>query len=225
MHILARFTLVGAAAVTLLCSLVAVASAADFSLSNRNIRAVWRTLTFEAKETQLFQPGQIRCAVTMEGSFHSVTLPKVANMLYGFITRAIAGHPCVGGEYFFHNGTEVVLGNPANSLPWHMTYSEFRGRLPIITEVIVNLIGMRMTVDYGLNKCLEVYGSATESRRWNFSLEPGGGVISFQPITEPRHLITWQGVNMLCPELGKLSGASGLVTLLGTTNQISIRLI
>jgi hypothetical protein len=229
MPALARITLAALAAAVLLGSLLGGAASANrISLSNRNIRAVWRELTFEAKETEIIPAGPIRCAVTMEGSFHAEQIIKVVGNLIGHITRAIVGHPCgaaEGQEYYFHNGTEAVLGEPPTSLPWHIRYAGFTGTLPVMTSVIVEITGMRMTVNYGLNRCLEIYGSATETRKWVFRVEAAGGVTSLEPITNPRHLIVQQGTSILCPELGRLSGVSGPVTLLGTTTQIRMRLI
>ncbi|HZV72142.1 MAG TPA: hypothetical protein VFF79_00345 [Conexibacter sp.] len=221
-----KLCLAGLAAALLLASSVTTASANHLSISNQGIRAVWRELTFNAKPTQLIQPGAIRCPATLEGTFHSRTIAKVAGQLIGFITRAIVGHPCVGmegKEFFFHNGTEAVLGEPPTSLPWHMTYSGFTGTLPVLTGLIVNIVGIRMTVLYGLGNCLEIYGSATESRPWVFNIEAAGAVTSLQPGSG--HLIQQQGTSALCPELGRLSEPSGPVTVLGGTTHITISLI
>jgi hypothetical protein len=100
MRTLARLVLAGLAAAVLLCSYLAPASARSFSIENRNIRAVWRELTFEQKRESEPAVGQIRCHVTMEGSFHESTIAKVAGALIGVITRAIVAHPCreVGGR-------------------------------------------------------------------------------------------------------------------------------
>jgi hypothetical protein len=226
MRALVRLSLAALAAGLLLSGLVSAASANRLSVSNTRIRAVWSALTFESKETETITTGQIRCAVTMEGSFHSGVIVKTAGALIGLISRATVTHPCTGGEYYFHNGTEAVLGNPADSLPWHIRYFAFTGMLPTIATVVANVVGIRMTVNYGLAMCLEIYGSATETRKWVFNVEARGGVTSLEPIagTLP-HLIVRQGTSMLCPELGKLSGASGPVTILGTSTAITIRLI
>lgn len=137
----------------------------------------------------------------------------------------LINHPCIGGEYYFHNGTEVVLGNPPTSLPWHLRYLSFSGALPNITALNVGMTGMRMTVNYGLFRCLEIYGSATEERPWIFNIS-GGQIISFQPTETPKHLIVREGMSPLCPEYGMLAEPSDTVTLLGTsTTAIRVFLI
>jgi len=82
-----------------------------------------------------------------------------------------------------------------------------------------------MTVNYGLFRCLEIYGSATEERPWIFNIS-GGQIISFQPTETPKHLIVREGMSPLCPEYGMLAEPSDTVTLLGTsTTAIRVFLI
>jgi hypothetical protein len=222
-----KLWLTGLGAALVLASPLATASAGRLSISNRNIRVAWPALTFNGKEPEI--PGPIECSVTMEGSFHSNTIRKVADALIANITRAIVRRPCTGGEYYFHNGAEVVLGvRPATSLPWPVFYSAFTGTLPNISTLVVIIKGMMMTVDYGLGfPCLEVYGKPTEERPWVFTVGEGGVLRSLQPSVMPPHLIRKQPESrrFFCPVLGILSGVSQTVSLLNNTPTVTIRLI
>jgi hypothetical protein len=202
------------------------ASARSFSITNQNIRATWRELIFEGKPERPNNPGPIRCAVTMEGSFHTRTIIKEAGALIGYITRAQVQHPCVGGEYIFHNGTETILrGRPETTLPWHLRYSSFTGRLPDITALNVVMRGMVMSADFtGLLRCLETFGSETEERIWIFNIA-AGTITSFQPTVVPKHLIIWHVMDLRCPEYGMLQQASTTLTLLGATTAVRLTLI
>jgi hypothetical protein len=234
MRTLARLALTGLAAGLLLCSVVTAASARSFSFSSQSIRAVWRALAFEGKPE--FEPrvGQITCPVTLEGTFNSTTFAKVSGTQIGAITRAIAFHPCMeanGKEFWFHNGTEAVLGaRPATSLPWAIIYTGFEGTLPAITHLFVRITGIVMSVFYAAPPlgCLEVYGSAAESRPWVFHIGAGGAVESLEPEATAGsvHLITRQNaMNIACPERAKLSRPSEPVTILERTTQIRLLLI
>jgi hypothetical protein len=75
------------------------------------------------------------CPVTLQGSFHSRTMAKVANALIGFVSRAsVRGQSSAGN---CTGGTATVL---QASLPWHLTYRSFSGTLPNISGVSINII-------------------------------------------------------------------------------------
>jgi hypothetical protein len=224
----ARLALSVAAAALLLCSLVAGSSARSFSLSNRNIRAVFPELVFESKAMQEHPLEPIRCRVTMEGSFQRSTFAKMLESEIGVITRAEVAHPCeVGGrEYFLFNGIETFLrARPETSLPWAITYQGFRGILPRINTLNVNITGIIMAVNYGLFLCLETYGKETESRPWVFNIESATGLVtSLEPASG--HLLRRQAMmSETCAALARFSRPSSPVTLLGTTSQIAVTLI
>jgi hypothetical protein len=56
---------------------------------------------------------RLSAKVTMEVSSHSRTLSKVSGELVDYLTRVIVGHPCVDGEGWALNGSEVVEGMTA----------------------------------------------------------------------------------------------------------------
>jgi hypothetical protein len=77
----------------------------------------------------------IRCPVTIDGSYHSRTISKVCGLLIGYINQAIVANPnCTGGH-------ATVL---TETLPWHVRYLRFRGRLPIIENFDLLMVGVRL---------------------------------------------------------------------------------
>jgi hypothetical protein len=72
----------------------------------------------------------VSCELTLEGSLHSGTLTKVQGALRGHITRA-----SIGG---CSAGSATVL---RETLPWHVVYLGFQGRLPEISGVELLDIG------------------------------------------------------------------------------------
>jgi hypothetical protein len=128
-------------AAAVLAAAVATAPANRFEFPNweRGIRLTWSA--FE------IIPGTvtIRCPVTMEGSFHSQTLAKVARTLFGYVTRATVNEgACTGGS-------ARVL---AESLPWHGQYLAFAGTLPVITRISIRVVGARINTLIPGRACL-----------------------------------------------------------------------
>jgi hypothetical protein len=118
--------LFAALAATMLMSFAASsASARRFEVSERHFLAIWTSLEF------VLGGNAILCPVTLEGSFHSRTLSKVSGQLVGYISNAVVNSPLCT------NGTATVL---PTSLPWHLRYDSFRGTLPSITGVLLQLI-------------------------------------------------------------------------------------
>jgi hypothetical protein len=122
-------------AALVLASAISTASANRLSISSSTFRATWSPLTFGSNAGG--GGTQVICNVTLEGSFHYRTIVKVARSLIGFVTKARVTRPCSGsGEAWAHNGIESnSLGTFTSSLPWHVTYEGFEGRLPEITGV------------------------------------------------------------------------------------------
>jgi hypothetical protein len=131
------------AAALVLAAAVGTAAAARLEVSNRGIRIVWEgvnELKFEEAEGVI-----ARCAVIMEGTFHSRTFAKVTGTLIGYITRARAVRPCNTGEASFLNGTEGIAGE-TNRLPWHFKYTSIAGTLPRIEEIWMQVIGLAFLI-------------------------------------------------------------------------------
>jgi len=130
-------------AVGALAALVSSASATRLSISNQQFRVTWASL-----ELQPSFGATVRCAVTLEGSFHTRTIVKTAGNLIGYVTHATVKRPCANGEAWAFNGTEVQNGTTlANSLPWHVRYASFAGALPNITALTIGLEGARFLIE------------------------------------------------------------------------------
>jgi hypothetical protein len=133
-----KLLLAAVGAIVLLGALVSSAGARNFSVSNQSMRVSYREVTFTGGATDT------RCQVTLEGSLHRTTMPKVSGSLIGYITSAILG-PC-------ETGTSTIL---RETLPWHIRYHGFAGTLPNITLIRTHIIGFawRFREVFGTN-CL-----------------------------------------------------------------------
>jgi len=192
----------------LLCVAVGSASARNLSTSSQNIRATWSRLEF----TSTFGMFTIRCQVTLEGSFHAGTIPKVARSLIGAITRALAKEEsCTSGR--------VHPKIP----PWHLTYEGFTGTLPNMSGIFLLLSRFTFEImDPGF--CTGDYGTATD----NISLraERSGTEISrLEFVSSRRSASRVSGAGSLCPPTVEVVGSEGQVAQLNTTTRISITLI
>lgn len=206
--------LVALGAAMLLAALVGTASANNLSYSTRAFRTTWSSLEFSSEGL-----GTIRCAVTIEGSFHSATVRKVARALIGYITRAVVKRPCAGGNAWALSGeaNEVLGGTVRNTLPWHLAYSGFTGTLPNISEV--NYVSP--TVGFMLRDT--TFGILCEYTN-------SSAILVFNLIQGPLYYI-WNLLHIglasssggLCPRISIRGEGRGSV--LGTTISMSVRLI
>src|SRR4029077_9579140 len=109
-----------------------------------------QVITARLCRTQFRGTHTVRCPVTLEGSLHSRTIPKIVRvLLIGAVSRVlIKNESCTGG-------TASIL-----RLPWHITYEGFVGTLPNIAAVLlllqrfqfglmVEILGTRRTCLYG----------------------------------------------------------------------------
>ena len=115
-----RAVLTAVLATLLLAAITSSASARNLSISNQQIR-----LAFASIELAVEGFGRYECAFTLEGSFHTRTITKVANTLLGYITR-VSTAACTS--------TTAIL-----ALPWHVRYVGFSGNLPNITLLTVRV--------------------------------------------------------------------------------------
>jgi len=213
-----KLSLTALTAAFLLASLVGMASARNLSSTSQTLRATWASLEFSAAGSV------IRCRVTLEGTFHSRTIAKVARALIGSITTATVAHPCTGGEGWSDNGVEATPGGRINRLPFHVTYEGFSGTLPNITLLFLLLSRVSFVIQQGIN-CTGRYGNATDNISGRAVREAGGGITTLTPVLERDRasLVTRIG-GIFCPASGTFSG-SGEVTVLGSSSRITITLI
>lgn len=205
----AKLGLTALVAALLLSAAVSTASATRLSVSNQNIRATWARLEFASSLVT------IRCPVTLEGSFHTRTIAKVARSLIGAITRVlIKRESCTNGEAL----------PKAESLPWHVTYESFTGTLPNITAVNLLLSRFRFLLTVSGLCTNGDYGNATDNITGRAAREVGGAITGLEPV-EGRNVAHLVAAREFCPPEGRLRGPEGAVMLLGTTTRITITLI
>jgi hypothetical protein len=133
------------------------ASANRLSINSRLIRIRWTVLTFSAGTNS------IRCALTLEGSFHSGTIRKVERALIGHISRASIA-ACSGGSTTVLNET----------LPWHVRYAGFTGTLPTIRTILFQINGLSIGFQpSGSLRCL-LRATEVTPARFIATLEAGG---------------------------------------------------
>ncbi len=137
--------------------LAANADARNFRISIRPIRSTWTALRFVAGTNT------VTCHVTMEGSFAESTAGKTIRILLARFNR-VSLNTCSGGSATLLTAT----------LPWHLRYHAFIGRLPFILIIEVEVIGLSLSVrPEGSLTCL----AATEESHpalLNFGLETNG---------------------------------------------------
>jgi len=177
-------------AAILLASAVSTALARNLSIDSTTFRVTWSRLEFQSSLVT------VRCQVTLEGSFHSRTIPKVARLLIGSITRiSVKENSCTGGT-----------ARPERPPPWHLTYEGFTGRLPTIETVRVLMQRFQFAIIALGVTCK--YGTSTDNITGSANLGATGAIASLTPLTGRNiaHLLEGGG---LCPETGTLaSGAS-----------------
>jgi len=193
-------------AAALFATAVGTASARNLSTSNSNIRADFRPLVFFNGEARL------SCNVTIEGSFHYRTIVKSRLALVGYITRVTVDEAnCRGG------GLLAGARGRANreTLPWHISYEGFGGRLPLFDNVIL-LFHTDFTIFniFLIRECR--YG--------------GNAVGFFERALNELRADETTGIpktpesNGFCPANGFVQGRTR-VTLLGTSTAVTVTLI
>ena len=206
-----KLALAALAAATLLGLALSSASAGNLSVSNRQFRAIWSPF-------RMFGEGgieaEVRCPVTIEGSFHSSTTHKVLAALVGYVSRAIsgAGSACAGGS-------ATML---SETLPWHVTYQGFSGTLPRITRIRLFVRRVAFIVEPGLSiRCL-YRENGTAQAASEAIVEASGGIPGLEA-DEAIRLPLFSGGGFCPSEVGGAGTAS--VTVLGATTHITVRLI
>ncbi|HEV7773682.1 MAG TPA: hypothetical protein VGO48_10395 [Conexibacter sp.] len=196
--------LTGTLAALILTTAMGVASARNFSISNQNIRIVWR-------EVILSGGIENRCDLTLEGSFHYRTIIKAQNLI-GYITRA--------------DFNRCDFPTRALILPWHIRYRSFRGNLPNITSIRFDLIEAAVLIQIaGIANCL--YKSTAARPILGEALIGAGGVGTGIRVDETAQLPLFRDLSggiIACPAESFLRG-TGTVTLLNSSTRITITLI
>jgi hypothetical protein len=197
-----RLMLAAATVGLFLAAALATASARRLSTSEQNILAAWTPaspLIFTAAGTE------IRCPLTLDGSFHSRTISKVCGQLTGYVNQAIvANSACTNGH-----GTILT-----ETLPWHVQYVSFAGRLPEIESVKVQMIGIRFRIE--TTDGLVCLTGTTQSHPavGNFLREAESGVLMSMTAL-PEFTIPLERTGFLC-ELAGTGKFTGTAAISGT---------
>lgn len=156
--------------------------------------------------------GLAYCDLTLDGSFHTTTIQKIARSLIGSITR--------GTIEFCTQGTATLL---TETLPWHVTYSGFSGVLPNITAMRVEIIGLAINLNVGGIACL-LRSDASEPVVGSFRVEARGTVTTFD--LDALANIDLDDPSFVCNIAGnaRLSGL-GSVYQPGSGEPLTIRLV
>jgi hypothetical protein len=208
-----RILLTTLTATIILATNITTATAQRLSNSNQQMRVVWGSLELSNTITT----NVVRCALTIEGSFHSRTIVKVRELLIGYITRAaVQNNQCTGGR-------ATVL---QEKLPWHLTYQSFRGTLPRIEEILLNLIRAGFLIEIpGVNNCSAVTSLANPVRGITNLNTTTGQVTGLRLDERPTIPLTNAPGGFACGlGTGRFAG-TGTMTLLGTNCLIFITLI
>jgi len=216
-----RRLLVALAAALLLAGTASTASARNFSITGQSFRVTWSSLEFASAEAT------IRCQVTLEGSFHTMTVTKAAAELMGGISRAIVKQEsCAGGTVAVFNGVERYNGTTTpNMLPAHEVYIGFTGTLPDISAMVPAVGRVRFGFRDASGFCTGQYGNETDLVQTSFNREAGGLVSEVVPV-EGRNRLTLmrRDGGILCPTTVSVRGRGALMRQ-GTTTRIGITLI
>lgn len=203
-----KLLLLGLTAALVLGAAIGTASANRIAMSENHFRTVWGILTFEAG-IGFFN---VKCPVTMEGSFHSRTLSKVAEQLIGYVTRVeINNAGCTSGH-------ATVL---TATLPWHIRYDSFTGTLPTIATIKEKLFGTAfLTEAAGFNCLYEGQANGTLNR------EAGTGVVRTLTPTGTVPLKTrLASSSFTCPGSGELKGEGENFVQGSSTTRITVTLV
>jgi hypothetical protein len=151
---LGKLLLAAVGATVLLGALVTSASARNLRFSSVDKRASWTRMDF----TGGF--GTIECEVVLEATFHVTTTIKSIGLLLGYATSGNINR-CARGGATINRG----------SLPWHIRYAGFTGRLPLIGTITENIIGAEFRMrDPGTGvTCNVVAGTSTTVATYTLS--------------------------------------------------------
>ena len=192
----AKLLLAGLTAALVLATAIGTASANRLSLSERQFQIIWSTPLSSGGGGDT----TAECAITLTGSFHASTFQKVVGALLGFVNTA-----AVGRAETCTRGAMTVL---RETLPWHLTYDSFTGRLPAITGVTVQTIGASFQIEEGFGiRCL-FRTTTTNPNRFTANLD-GSGTVTFLRAGETETIPMTGGI--LCPTTGRFTGEGGSI--------------
>jgi hypothetical protein len=196
-------------------ALVTIASQAAgrrIEVTQQQVKAVWTSaepIIFELEAGM-----RMSCPVTLEGSFHSRTLSKVADELIGYVRRFT-----LNSSTCRRQGLESI-SVLAETLPWHIQYRGFQGTLPNITGINYEIVGSSFQVTQSGLMCLY---RGTEALPWILIGVIAIGVILIVAATA--ETIPKNSGGFLCPEGMGFGGGRARLTGPEGTTAVSVRLV
>jgi len=192
-----KLILAGLGATLLMAFAINTAAARTFSVDNQTFRGTFNNLRFEASGLN------DTCRVTLEGSLHARTIEKTPGSLVGYITRVITGQCSLA--------TTVLT----STLPWHISYEGFSGRLPEITLIILRAANTKFRI-------IECLSEATF--RFRISRDPRTRHLILLEVPRQNAPIIEGGI--LCPSEGNFESVGrGQIYLQGSNTRVSLTLI
>ena len=206
MHRHTRLLLAGLTAAFTLAVATGTASAGRLSVDFQFIRATWEDLSIGNTVTA----ESVLCSTTIESSFHSATLQKT-NALIGLVSR-FRRNGCT-------NGSSTI---DEESLPWHLSYESFTGRLPLIESLKLLATRVSFLISIGSLICRMVTSAAENA---TFIANLSGETVTSLAADASRR-IALRTVSGFGCGLGRgfFTGA-GSVSPLGRAGTIRLRLI
>ena len=201
--------LTGLTATLILALAIANASANRLSITSSRL---WRVTWTSLKLRNNINSNTMLCPLTLEGSFHHATIVKTLNSLVGYVKRATTNSAaCTGGHWTV----------PQESLPWHIRYRGYSGRLPNITLIILGIVGVRWEIETAGLTCIATT-TASSPFLGRLSVNSSGVVTELNP--EPNARIPLEGG--LCGlATGTFEEPSQTLTEEGGTARITVTLI
>lgn len=200
---------------TLVAVLSGIASASRFSIGEPRFRATYTNFRFYNVGTL-----EIRCPVTLEGSFHSATIRKLQGALVGFITRAsVVSASCTG------TGGGTSMRWLTTRLPWHIKYETFTGMLPNIATILYRVFEMEFALNYTvMGVPLECLYRTTEPKPLIMTFTYNEVARELRQANPGLEELTNSGGGMACSRIW-VTGESASLTRLGFGERLSFRLI
>ena len=164
--------------------------------------------------------------VTLEGSMHRRTYPKIFDLLVGGIDRATVNQErCTGGIVAAINGTERYNGTvPASTVPWHKTYANFAGRLPDVIALYFEVERARFGIRDASGLCTGLYFGAEDALELEYTREAGGAITGVNALETRSLRLVRRDAGFLCPETATIRGR-GTLTVAGSSTRVTITLI
>ena len=209
-----RYIISGLIAALVLAAAVGTAQARRLALSEQFFLSHFPALTFEGSSIN------IACAVSIEGSFHSRTIEKVARALIGYISEVRIKRPCTGGEAIAVTRQE----RGGESLPWHILYERFIGALPNIEGIELTLDNPLFLVSIGGVPC-QYRANTSSPMRGIVNREAGGKVTELLPNTPATNIPKIEGSAILCPSTGTLKAVRNIVGTQVGYREITVTLV